>query len=198
MKKSKNGQSFFIEWYFKAPSLFLYFKMLLCLFTNCFQVIFLPIHTIYHTLHRKLISLLVCLCSKIIYFHFSISFFFNWKTPIGYVTAIAMQSIAIFLSVNIYVGLLFIYFGVCLFSVTFTTDIELNLNASNEKLKIDRSKNGKLEFKRKLNEIWQFHSDAKMFGLSTFGYIYIYQISFINNFEIFIFQFCPRLLGRFQ
>lgn len=73
-----------------------------------------------------------------------------------------MQSVAIILSVNIYVGLLFMYFGICLFSITFTTDIERNLHATNDKLKIDRSQNGILEFKSKLNEIWQFHSDARM------------------------------------
>lgn len=163
-------------------------------------MIILSIHTICHTLHRKQSFLSVCLlcqCRKksfITIFFYYASFFFDWKTPVGYITAIAMQSVAIVLSVNIYVGLLFLYFGVCLFSVTFTTDITLNLHASNKKLKINRSRNGKLEFKKKLNEIWQFHSDARRLNLS---HIFLFLLNLFWIHFIF-FQICSRLFQRFQ
>lgn len=93
------------------------------------------------------------------------SFPFDWKTPAGYLASIAIQSVNVFLSTEMFFITLIITIGLCLLVTDFVLDLEqdiyrLNADLIGRKDKIFSAAE-RIEIKKKLIGIVQFHSEAK-------------------------------------
>lgn len=90
---------------------------------------------------------------------------FDWRTPYGYLGCISFQAVSVSYPITESVILLSTTVVCCLFLNAFSTDIEINLRELNE-LAIEAETYGltmrrKIQMKKKLIDIMQFHSQAK-------------------------------------
>lgn len=92
------------------------------------------------------------------------SFPFDWKTPAGYFVSILLQSIPIFIGAKQFIITLAFTTGFCTFLSAFVSDLEEKLRRFSEAIIRMQSDtvlpNDRIEIKRKIAGIIQFHSDA--------------------------------------
>lgn len=96
---------------------------------------------------------------------------FNWKTPLGYTVASAIQILFFFSVLEIFITFIMIYFGICRCAVAFVEDIEQNFRNIHQNI-LDYNgvfpSNDQNPLYKKLCEIIEFHSNALQ--LSSFSY----------------------------
>lgn len=111
-----------------------------------------------NSLIRKVIILL-----KI--FFFFIRFPFEWKTPIGFFFACSMEGFFFTTLFEIAVYPLFIYIGICNYSIAFISDLIANINNIKDKYE-NSTKRSELtkgeirELKEKFQDVIKFHTEA--------------------------------------
>ncbi|XP_055296830.1 odorant receptor 22c-like [Sitodiplosis mosellana] len=93
---------------------------------------------------------------------------FNWKTPFGYMVCAFIQTITVHAAGQIFVSVLILVVGFCIFVRAFISDIQDNLLQLNEdfETEIDRLNlctKERVELKEKLIGIIEFHSESIWF-----------------------------------
>lgn len=89
---------------------------------------------------------------------------YNWRFPIRYTATIIFQYVSFVYFGTIFVLVLFFYIGVCLFSLTFISDLEYNLSNINDnfvKSNGHLAANERVKLKIQFYEIIRFHAEAK-------------------------------------
>lgn len=125
-----------------------------------------------------------------ILFYYKNRFPFNWRAPLPYLWVSIIQAVQVVYTGGICVLSFMLFFGVCLFLVTFVKDFENNLNDVCEAIenaaetKELTSKSLRLKFKRLFHDLIRFHADVKQlcFGNTQ-------NCDFLDSFQI-ILLFC--------
>lgn len=88
---------------------------------------------------------------------------FDWKTPVGYVTCVLIQIITFYAVTSIFVIVLILIIGFCMFLTNFGNDLEENVFEMNKMTRQSSSAIEETKIKKRFIDIIQFHSDAREF-----------------------------------
>lgn len=100
-------------------------------------------------------------------FFFLFSFPFEWKSPIGYVVAVIIQSIGLYTMTLFNYSAIFFVISHCVFIIVFCSDRDQDLHMLNESIKtvIKKKKklstNCRIEVKKKLCKFIRFQCETK-------------------------------------
>lgn len=108
---------------------------------------------------------MVLICFRFCLPYFNYRFPFDWRTPIGFVFAIILESFTI-LYANLLISCsLSSGVGVYMWGLTMTKDIKINLNSINE---IVHSKNKRSKLSKRFNDTVHYHSVVKQLSTTIF------------------------------
>lgn len=84
-----------------------------------------------------------------------------------------IQSASIFLSAFLFIYAVILVVGICEFGSCFVSDIKENLRVFNDEITLSKKLSGRewIEWQTKLNEIMQFHADAKELSIHHMQFV---------------------------
>lgn len=109
---------------------------------------------------------------KIENFNFPFRFPFNWTAPIGYFLAMAIQTLQVYCASLTYICFMVVFFGICIFLMSFVDDLENCLALNEEKILASVHAGGSSMnrvlpgLRNSLNDLVRFHTEVKQ--LSSF------------------------------
>lgn len=98
---------------------------------------------------------------------FPLRFPFNWTTPVGYFIAMCIQTIQVYCASLTYICFMVIFFGICIFLMSFVDDLEKCVTLNEEKILASVHVNGfnmnriQADLNKSLNELVRFHTEVK-------------------------------------
>lgn len=102
---------------------------------------------------------------------FFLSFPFEWKSPIGFFFAYLMEGIFFIWLFEIAVFPLFIYIGICQYSMTFISDVIMNLedirDKYNQSTKTHMTHDILIELHEKFHDVIKFHTEAVQLSVTV-------------------------------